>query len=304
MNDRLLSALGRVSEFLNADIIRYNGGIDRSGAEKIIEITHKPTCDNVLLVLCTPGGDADAAYKIARRLQEKYNLFYLYVYGYCKSAGTLIAVGADELIMSDFSEFGPLDVQLQEKDEILRYSSGLNVQEALMTLKAETQLFFQSNLIELIEAGMSTKTAAELAVKLTSGFFNPIVTQIDPFRIGETLRAVKVAMAYGERLVAKGGNLLSADALARLVQEYPDHGFVIDYEEAKGIFKNVRKHNTDEEEVGKILDIKYPARKKIVDKLFPKETESETVNTPRNTKRSGKNQEEPRSLNPTVTEKI
>jgi hypothetical protein len=268
-------SIAEVSKKLEADIIVYSGLIDLKGTERILEITQKPINPNVFLILCTSGGDPHAAYKIARRLQEKYSLFYLYVYGYCKSAGTLIAVGADEIIMSDFAEFGPLDVQLPEKDEIRRWGSGLNIEESLRTLKEETIIFFRSTLIELTDsAGISTVTAAELATNLAIAFTKPIVSQIDPSRIGETQRAIKIALAYGERL-SKSGNLLT-DGLMRLIQEYPDHSFVIDFEEARSIFKNIRKHDANEESMGCLLNIKYPSRKdQIINRIYFSENTDE-----------------------------
>jgi hypothetical protein len=171
----------------------------------------------------------------------------------CKSAGTLIAVGADELIMSDFAELGPLDVQLPEKDELAKISSGLNVDEALRSLKSETFSFFHSIRDEGINAGLSTKMAAELASNLSIQFITPIVAQIDPLRVGATRRAVKIALAYGERLLERAKNLKSPNALINLIQGYPDHGFVIDYQEAGSLFKAVRKNRADEENLAKLL---------------------------------------------------
>jgi ClpP class serine protease len=41
------------------------------------------------------------------------------VSGYCKSAGTLIALGANELAFGEHGELGPLDVQIAKRDEVL-----------------------------------------------------------------------------------------------------------------------------------------------------------------------------------------
>jgi len=272
--------LKAVSDKLKADIFVYSGDIDLQGVESIIEITAKPTNEIALLLLCTPGGDAHSAFKIARRLQEQYKKFILFVYGYCKSAGTLIAIGSDEIIMSEYAEFGPLDVQLQEKDEIWRYSSGLNIDESLRTLRAETLRYFKSTMIELVaDTGISTKTAAEIATHLAIGFVNPIVSQIDPVRIGEINRAVKIALAYGERLVKKRGNLDSAQ-LVNLIQGYPDHGFAIDFQEAATIFKKVRKCEGYESDLGKTLKsvLKYPKRdgNALIAKIYPPEARDDS----------------------------
>ncbi len=92
---------------------------------------------------------------------------------FCKSAGTLIAIGSDEIIMSDYAEFGPLDVQLQEKDEVNRYSSGLNINEAMLNIRQDSMQFFINILLNLTNVGMTTKTAAEVASNLSIGFFSP-----------------------------------------------------------------------------------------------------------------------------------
>ncbi len=269
--------LQQVIEELSADIIVFSGDIDIASADRVIELTNQPTKENVLFILCTLGGDPHAAFKIARRLQSKYQKFILYVYGYCKSAGTIIAIGSDELVMSDLAEFGPLDVQLQEKDEIWRYSSGLNIDESIRTLKIETLDFFRSTLIDLVQgAGISTKTAAELATNLATGFINPIVSQIDPVRIGETQRAVKIALAYGERLTEnkERGNLESQADLVKLVSGYPDHCFVIDYDEAEKIFRSVRKNNDKEISICELLKdtIRYPNKEALISKLNDNES--------------------------------
>jgi len=275
MTNDISDALASVSATLEADIIFYNSDIDMKGADALINIASHAKNKNALLLLCTSGGDANAAYKIARCLQSQYEKFFLYVYGWCKSAGTLIAVGSDEIIMSDYAELGPLDVQLKEKDEIFNFSSGLNIDESLRTLQSETLRFFRLTMLELAgNMGISTRTAAELATNLSVGYVSPLVAQVDPIRVAETNRAVKIAVAYGERLAQAGrGNLRSKAELAKLVQGYPDHGFVIDFEETKTIFKKVRKHTDNEKVLGELLKdaLRAPLSDGKIERLFPKE---------------------------------
>ena len=266
----------KISDTLSADIIIYSGEINFNGAEKLIELSKQKANTNIMLILCTLGGQANAAFKIARTLQQSYTNFYLYVYGYCKSAGTLIAVGSDEIIMSDYAEFGPLDVQIREKDEIQKYSSGLNIEEAMQTLRANALSFFEQILFSLIDDfGISTKRGVDIAAKMAMEFITPIVSQIDPISVGETQRAVKIALAYGLRLIKERGNLKSVKELTRLVKHYPEHGFVIDYLEASQIFKKIRKNNEDEALICENLEddiAKYPSshmQPPVVMKLYP-----------------------------------
>jgi len=89
----------------------------------------------LFFVLVTFGGDPEAAYIIARHLQSQYNHFALFVPELCKSAGTFIALGANELIISDYGELGPLDVQLSKKDELGEAQSGWVGVDALAQLQ-------------------------------------------------------------------------------------------------------------------------------------------------------------------------
>ena len=66
-----------------------------------------------VLILVTTGGDANAAFRIARCLQQKYAEFNLFTPGWCKSAGTLIASGAHKIYMGDLGELG-LSTQLSQ----------------------------------------------------------------------------------------------------------------------------------------------------------------------------------------------
>lgn len=93
------------------DVAIYNGLIGRMFDEEVIVKTaQRRRRKNLLLIVVTEGGDADAAFRMARCLQSKYEKFTIFVSGYCKSAGTLLAIGAHELVFSDHGELGPLDV--------------------------------------------------------------------------------------------------------------------------------------------------------------------------------------------------
>src|SRR5688572_2732231 len=87
------------------DVFLYNGEIQHRHFRKMARLCrdggHR---DTVMLILVTPGGDPNAAYRMARCLQSEYDRFQLFVSGYCKSAGTLVSVGAHELIFSDDGE--------------------------------------------------------------------------------------------------------------------------------------------------------------------------------------------------------
>ena len=66
----------------------------------------------LLLILHTPGGMAEAAQTIVDFLRSKYSDIDFLVPTYAMSAGTMIALGCDRIIMGRQSQLGPTDPQL------------------------------------------------------------------------------------------------------------------------------------------------------------------------------------------------
>ena len=166
--------------------------------------------------------------------------FLIYVHNFCKSAGTLLALGANRLIMSQFAELGPIDVQLRKENEVGDWTSGLTAIQGLGTLRTEAAALFAQQFREM-RAGQefSTKMATDIAAKTVEGLLSPIYSQIDPMRLGEIERFVRISMEYGERLATSNVN---EGTVAKLVAGYPSHGFVIDRREAReSLFSEVKK---------------------------------------------------------------
>ncbi len=64
------------------------------------------------LVLHTPGGLVLAALQIARAIHKRPGKVTVFVPHYAMSGGTLIALAADEIVMSEHAMLGPVDPQL------------------------------------------------------------------------------------------------------------------------------------------------------------------------------------------------
>lgn len=225
----------------STDLIVYAGQINRQGYDSICEVLQRRKSEKAVLVLATPGGDAHAGFRIARALQHSYGSFNALVPRYCKSAGTLILIGANKIYLADVSELGPLDVQIKKGDELVGMSSGLDIFQAVNYLQGQVMTGFRTYLVELNQdLGLSTKLASDISTRLSLGMLEPIAGQIDPMKLAEMQRATEIAFAYGNRLNANSKNL-RADGLARLVTGYPSHGFVIDRKEAKTLFIEVHE---------------------------------------------------------------
>lgn len=139
----------------DTDILMFNAPIERPRDRRFIKMLSNRACrPNLFMILVTNGGDPDAAYRIARSIQDHYQKFILCVSGICKSAGTLLLLGANELAFSENGEVGPLDIQLAKKDELWESESGLTVMTALTALSENAQDAFDHFLMSLTTYGV------------------------------------------------------------------------------------------------------------------------------------------------------
>lgn len=228
----------------DVDVYGYAGPIEKSGYDDLCdEIAETPKRSKALLYLCTGGGNPNAGYRIARAMAHHYGAdnFRVAIPAECKSAGTLVCIGAHSLVMFDKGELGPLDVQFQKQDEIFQQSSGLDILRGINYLQKDALESFNSYLYDInAGSGMSTRVASEIASKLVIGLYEPVFAQVDPIRLGEMSAALQIAHEYGTRLNEAAKNLKeSGISLNKLVNTYPTHGFVIDRAEARKLFERV-----------------------------------------------------------------
>jgi hypothetical protein len=222
------------------DHILISHGIDRALHQKLtFRLKTHQRFDKCTVFLTTYGGDPHAAFRIARCLRHHYKEVRLAVPSYCKSAGTLIAIGANDLAIGDLGELGPLDLQVTKPSDVMERGSGLDYMQGLQVALMHAHQAF-GLFMEVRRGGLRlpTRQAGELATNMAVGMVAPLYAQIDPNRIGEMQRAIQIAKEYGERLDEYSKNLKSG-ALEKMVADYPSHSFVIDRKEAKTLFNRV-----------------------------------------------------------------
>jgi hypothetical protein len=268
-------ALDVIRKEHNADFLVYAGAINRRGAEKVVSELAEATAKhkNLILLLCTTGGDSHAAFKIARACQATYDTVMpserykttdhprltVFVPTLCKSAGTIIALGADDLMMSSDAELGPIDIQMRRPEEVGELTSTLTPVQAIQSLQRQMTTVFVDMFSALRfdeKMAFSTKMAGEIARDMAGSLIGPIAGQIDPFRLAETERLLKISSEYGERL-NEGVENLRDGALSRLLSAYPSHGFVIDRGEANTLFRRVYKPSAAVKKLGDIISFVY-----------------------------------------------
>jgi len=138
------SQMKEIQKKTNCRLLSYVAGsgaqIARDDIIGIVELLHNvPRGSNIDLLLHTGGGDINAAEKIVSMIRAavgKDGRFRVIVPDFAKSAGTLIALAADKILMSDSSELGPIDPQFPRRDSdgTVRWHSVLNYLEAYETM--------------------------------------------------------------------------------------------------------------------------------------------------------------------------
>lgn len=70
------------------------------------------------LILETPGGSGETAEDIVKLLRPRFDSVAVIVPGIAKSAGTIMAMAADEILMEPVSALGPIDAQIQWQGKV------------------------------------------------------------------------------------------------------------------------------------------------------------------------------------------
>lgn len=242
------SLANKLAQDESADIIFINGPLMPPFDEqlrKLLDGRTRKQKDKLYVLLVTEGGLGDVAYRSCRQLQFSYRSITAVMSGWCKSAGTLFSAGAHEIVFGPKGELGPIDVQLRRADEIGERDSGLAVDTAFDALSEASFKLFERYMMGIKETSFGSvtfKTAADIAAQIAVGLVAPIFAQLDPIKVGEIHRSVRVAEEYAKRLALIGRNINrddDFDGVDMLVRGYPSHGFAIDFFEARMVFRRV-----------------------------------------------------------------
>lgn len=192
--------------------------IDRDDAIGFVDLLHnvKADCDLDLL-LHTGGGDIDAAEKLISIVRAKVGTGTLRVVvpDYAKSAGTLIALGADKILMSDTSELGPIDPQITLSD-----GSGNRISTPVLSYIEAYRLH-----------------SAALSANPDDVVARLMLSKIDPARLVLFKAAVDRATRFAENQLRRGmfkdgGNWSAAASQLLDPTRWQSHGQMISWSDA------------------------------------------------------------------------
>lgn len=161
--------------FLGFPFMRY---IDINDAEEVMRACELTDPEVPLdLVLHTPGGLVLPSLQIARAVRQHPGRVTVFVPHYAMSGGTLIALAADEIVMTAHAVLGPVDPQIGQfpAASVLNVVTRKPVAEiddqtlimADIAQKAIAQL--KESVAELLTRSQPAEKAAELADLLASG---------------------------------------------------------------------------------------------------------------------------------------
>ena len=152
--------------------------IDIHDSEEVLRAIHLTDKDVPIdMVLHTPGGLVLASLQIARAMARHPGKVTVFVPHYAMSGGTLIALAADEIVMSEDSVLGPVDPQLGQfpAASLLRAVAKKNVADLddrtlILADQAEKAIMeVRNSIIELLANKFPPGKAGELARLLSEG---------------------------------------------------------------------------------------------------------------------------------------
>lgn len=186
------------------------------------------------LLLVSHGGDPTVAWRIVSLIRERVSHFAVLVPQAAYSAATLIALGADEIVMHPHGNLGPTDPQIQlprkgkkdEPSETVRFGSE-DLTAFLRFAKEDVGLTDQRQLLSV---------------------FNHFCEEVGSVAVGVAARSAQLMMSMGEKLLRLHMDGDAAEQKAHAISEaltrdFFHHGYPVSRSEAKSIGLDIADTN-------------------------------------------------------------
>lgn len=227
--DELKEQLALLSEKRKSTAMLFyaSGNIDYYKASSFLRILRsEPDIDNLDLMIDSGGGELTMAVKIVNICKNYSNKFTVIVPFYAKSAATMIALSADDLILGKAGELGPIDPQVKHP---------------------AFDMFFPAssikNALEFIES------SSDPYIKMT------MADKLDPLLIGAYIRTIDEARQYLMEVPSVKNSENKEEIIETFTRKYADHGFPITQEICKDLKFDFSLEFNDSEIENMIYDI-------------------------------------------------
>jgi len=159
-----------------------------------------PRNKGIDLILESHGGSIDAAATIASLCRERFGKLRVITPFMAKSAATLVALSADERLLTCFTQFGPVDPQVRDPKNPEMWFPAHSIKEA----------------IDQVEGTKDKVVKMAMADKL------------EPFLIGAFRDAMSASKQYIEEVIEKW-DVPNKEAIVKaFTDKYKSHGYPID----------------------------------------------------------------------------
>ena len=231
--------------------------------------------ENLDLVIHSGGGSIHAAYQVVELLRLHAEHVHACVPLYAKSAATLLCLGAEDIVVDELAELGPLDTQIYEekKGGKMEFTSALNPFKTLEQLRK-----FSLETLDIAVKMIAMRSHMDLdeclkhAIEFVRGTTGPLFTQLDPEKLGAYSRALAVGTEYGARVLHRSTSWDAdkcTDILEKLVHGYPSHDYIIDYHELREMGFNVSLFSESERAAVRSLFGVITTGRTVVDLVLP-----------------------------------
>lgn len=180
------------------------------------------------LYLVSNGGDGTVAWRIVSLIRERVQTFSVLVPQVAFSAATLIALGADEIVMHPYGNLGPTDPQITNRTKGVQF--GAQDLAAFLTFaRDEVGLTDQAPLLEL---------------------FKRFSEEVGFVGIGVAARSAQLTASMAEKLLRLHMTSENQTQKAKVISEalntkYFHHGYPVSRSEAKEIGLPIAKDHPD-----------------------------------------------------------
>lgn len=176
------------------------------------EFLYHKDIEDLDIILHSGGGDIHEAYDIIKLCRKHTDGdVTVFVPVRAMSAATLIALGADKVVLTDIGKLGPLDPQIQhpETDEYMPVRSITDIPEVL-------------------EESLVPNTGLDPEVK-GKAIIRPIAEQVDPYHLTVHQKTTDLAREYGQKILTdRGFSEAKAKRCIDYLVEYPTHTYSVD----------------------------------------------------------------------------
>jgi len=183
--------------------------------------------ENIDLFLYSTGGDTMVPWRLVSMIREYCNKFSVLIPYKAHSAATMIALGADEIVMSDLSELSPIDPSTAN---IFNPQDPQNPQNKIPISVEDVMAYF-----DLAKNKFGIKNDEEL-----SHIFNKFVEsnpQIHPLALGNVNRIHNLIRILAKRLLKSHKTPMKDDEIDKIVDYFTEklysHQYFIGRKEAK-----------------------------------------------------------------------